>query len=302
MDETVFSHPRHDRRAIRPLEERSDIRGLVQVGLHVAILALTGGAIAAARGSALMPIALLLHGIVLVFLFAPEHETIHRTAFRSRKLNDIVAWLAGLVLLLPPAYFRFFHFAHHRHTQDPARDPELSAPKPGTMLEWLKQVSGWPYWRSQVTLLFQHARGKVTESCIPIRNQSEVIREARIFLAVYFAAAVLSIALRSDVLLLYWVIPAVLGQPFLRLYLMAEHTGCPLVPDMLVNSRTTISNFAVRFVAWNMPYHAEHHAYPSVPFHHLPALHRRLRSDIRTIASGYIDAQRSIISGIQRSR
>lgn len=302
MDETVFFHPRHDRRAIRPFEERSDIRGLIQLGLHCGALALTGIAIGASRGTMLLPIALLLHGIVLIFLFAPEHETIHRTAFRSRRLNDIVAWFAGLVLLLPPAYFRYFHFAHHRHTQDPERDPELALPKPATLAQWLTLVSGWPYWRGQAALLFEHARGKVTAPYIPARNHAEVIREARIFLAVYLAAAIASIAARSDFLLIYWIVPALLGQPFLRLYLMAEHTGCPLVPDMLANSRTTISNATVRFIAWNMPYHAEHHAYPSVPFHQLPELHRRLKPDISIIASGYIAAQRSIISGFRRAR
>lgn len=31
-----------------------------------------------------------------------------------------------------------------------------------------------------------------------------------------------------------------------------------------------------RKLAWNMPYHAEHHAWPSVPFHFLPFVHKLL--------------------------
>jgi len=301
MEETVFSHPRHDRRAIRPFEERSDGRGLIRLGAHLAVLALTAAAIAAARGSVLLPLAMLLHGIALTFLFAAEHETIHRTAFRSRWLNDIVAWIAGLVLLLPPAYFRYFHFAHHRHTQDPERDPELASPKPTNLADWFKQASGWPYWRGQIGVLAGHALGRVTAAFIPARNRAEVISEARIFLAIYLAAIVLSVASGTDLLLIYWVIPALLGQPFLRLYLMAEHTGCPLVPDMLANSRTTRSNAAVRFIAWNMPYHAEHHAYPSVPFHRLPGLHRLLHADIGMVARGYFEVQCSIVRQFSRS-
>lgn len=300
MDETVFSDPRHDRRAIRHLETRSDRRGLVRFAAHLAILGVTAAAIAATRDTIWLPFAMLLHGIALVFLFAAEHETIHRTAFRSRWMNDAVAWVAGLVLLLPSAYFRYFHFAHHRHTQDPERDPELATPKPASLADWLKQASGWPYWRGQIGLLISHALGRVTAACIPVRNHAEVIWEARLFLAIYLAAAILSVAVRTDVLLIYWVVPVLLGQPFLRLYLMAEHTGCPLVPDMLANSRTTLSNAAVRFIVWNMPYHAEHHAYPSVPFHHLPGLHRLLRADIGTIARGYLDVQRSIVRGFGR--
>ena len=100
---------------------------------------------------------------------------------------------------------------------------------------------------------------------------------------------------------MYWIVPVLFGQPVLRLYLMAEHTGCPLVPDMLANSRTTLSNAAVRFIAWNMPYHAEHHAYPSVPFHHLPGLHRLLRGISGTIARGHLEVQRSIVRGFRSS-
>lgn len=302
MDETVYAHPLHDRQAIRPLETRSDRRGLIQFGAHFALILLTGSAIYFARGSVWIVGAMILHGIALIFLFAAEHECIHRTAFRRRWLNDAVAWIAGLLILLPPAYFRYFHFAHHRHTQDPERDPELATPKPTRLSEWLLQVSGWPYWRAELGLLISHALGRVTAPFVPVRGRAELVTEARIFLAVYAAAAVLSIAAASDALLIYWIIPALIGQPFLRLYLMAEHTGCALSSNMLANSRTTLSNAAVRFIAWNMPFHAEHHAFPSLPFHALPAVHRLLRGDLKVMARGYIAVQRSILAGFVHPR
>jgi fatty acid desaturase len=302
MDETVYAHPLHDRQAIRPLETRSDLHGLIQFGAHCALLLLTGGAIYLTRGTFWIAGALVFHGIALIFLFAAEHESIHRTAFRRRWLNDAAAWIAGLMILLPPAYFRYFHFAHHRHTQDPERDPELAAPKPARLSEWLMQVTGWFYWRTEVGLLISHALGRVTASYVPARGSAELIAEARIFLAIYAVAAVLSVLLWTDAALIYWIIPAFLGQPFLRLYLMAEHTGCALSPDMLANSRTTLTNRVVRFVAWNMPYHAEHHAFPSVPFHALPAAHRLLRNDIKVIARGYIGVQRAILNEFRKQR
>ncbi len=302
MDETVYAHPRYDRRSIRPLETRSDERGLIQFGAHFALLLLTGSAIHIARGSVWIVGAMILHGIALIFLFAAEHECIHRTAFRRRWLNDSVAWIAGLLILLPPAYFRYFHFAHHRHTQDSERDPELATPKPASLKEWLLQASGWPYWRAEIGLLVSHALGRVSAPFVPLRGRAELVTEARVFLAIYAAAAVISVAAASDALLIYWIIPAILGQPFLRLYLMAEHTGCALSSDMLANSRTTLSNAAVRFIAWNMPFHAEHHAFPSLPFHALPAVHRLLRGDLKVIAPGYIAVQRSIVAGFARPR
>ena len=35
-----------------------------------------------------------------------------------------------------------------------------------------------------------------------------------------------------------------------------------------------------RFVYWNMNYHVEHHMFPMVPFHALPALHAEIKDDL----------------------
>ena len=61
----------------------------------------------------------------------------------------------------------------------------------------------------------------------------------------------------------------IIGQPFLRLFLLAEHGFCDLTTDMTKNSRTTKTNFLVRFFMWNMNYHSEHHSTPGIPFHKL---------------------------------
>jgi fatty acid desaturase len=238
-----------------------------------------------------------LHGAVLVSLFAPLHETIHRTAFKTRWLNDAVAAVCGAVLLLPAHYFRFFHFAHHRWTQDPVNDPELALPKPATIREWIIHVSGWNYWRAQVVGTVLHALGRAPERFITAGNAPIVIREARLLLLVYAGITVAAIAAGSSAPLIYWIVPALVGQPLLRLYLLAEHTGCPFIAEMLANSRTTLTNEVVRFFAWNMPYHAEHHAFPSVPFHALPELHRSLAPDLKVVAKGYVAVHRQILRG-----
>ena len=288
-----------ERRALLGLAARSDRRGIGQLALHLTALLATGAALALARGSLWLAPALLAHGLVLVFLFAPLHETIHRTAFRSRRLNDVVAFVCGAVLILPPEYFRAFHFAHHRHTQDPTRDPELRSPKPASPGGYLWQVSGLPYWGERITTTIRHARGRVDEPFIARHLRPRIIREARRLLALYALLALGSAVAASGALLVFWLVPALLGQPFLRMYLLAEHTGCPLVPEMLRNSRTTRSTALIRRLAWNMPYHAEHHAHPALPFHALPAAHELLKDRIAIQAPGYVAVQREILSKLE---
>jgi fatty acid desaturase len=286
--------------ALLHLTARSDRQGLVQLACHLCALLATSTLVWSARSTAWLVPAMLLHGSILVFLFAPLHEAIHWTAFRRRRLNDAMAWACGGVLMLPPAYFRAFHFAHHRHTQDPARDPELASPKPRTLVEYLWHVSGLPYWRERVSTTIRHACARVDEPFIGARYRSTIVREARLLLGLYLLAAVGSIVLSSTALLYLWVGPALLGQPFLRLYLLAEHTGCPLVASMLENSRTTRSLAPIRRLAWNMPYHAEHHACPALPFHALPAAHRLLQARIAVQALGYVAVHREILAGLRR--
>ena len=284
-----------ERQRLLRLAERSDRQGLAQLALHLCALLASAAAVLAAGGTPWLPPALLLHGILLVFLFAPLHEAVHRTAFRSRWLNDGVAQACGAVLILPPAYFRAFHFTHHRHTQDPARDPELSTPKPSSWAAYLWHVSGLPYWRERIATSLRHARGRVAEPFIAPHARPQIVGEARRLLGLYALLALTSVLAGSDLLLWLWVLPALLGQPFLRLYLLAEHTLCPLVPEMLRNSRTTRSTALVRRLAWNMPYHAEHHAHPALPFHALPAAHELLKDRIAVEADGYVAVQRAIV-------
>ena len=129
------------------LRQLADLPGLARLALQFGCLAVFAFAIVSVGSSWLLLPLLLLHGICLVFLFAPLHEAIHGTAFRSSWLNQAVAELLGFLLLLPPRYFRAFHFAHHRHTQDPQRDPELVSPKPQTLRQYLLTISGYHYWR-----------------------------------------------------------------------------------------------------------------------------------------------------------
>ena len=284
--------------ALAALTERSDAKGLVRLALHVALAAAAGAVYAVAFDTAWMLPAAWFYGTCLAFLFAPLHETVHYTAFRSRWLNRAVSVACGWILVLPPRFFRAFHLEHHRYTQDPQRDPELIGAPLRTWRQYLWRVSGAQYWVRQVRAIARFATGRVTESYIPRAERSRIVREARLFLLSYVAVGAVSVVTGTTLLLWFWIVPLVLGQPMLRLYLLAEHTGCPMTPDMLENSRTVHTNPLVRFLAWNMPYHAEHHAYASIPFHALPRAHAALAPFIRNQPRGYARVQRDIARGL----
>lgn len=271
---------------------KSDRAGIKRLSAHLGwILVLACYVIV---GAPLWGLALIPLGICIVFLFTLLHETVHETPFASKRINMIVGKFCSLVLGIPTIWFRYFHLAHHKHTNDPAHDPELRTPKPETKAKYFIHISGVPYWIATASVLWAQARGRVEGAYIPDRQVTAIVREARLMLAFYIGVTVL-ILMGWSWLFWCWLLPSIIGQPFLRLYLLAEHGHCPAVSNMFENTRTTFTNRMVRFIAWNMPYHAEHHAMPSVPFHKLPKLHDLAKPHLKSTSEGYTEFHRGYV-------
>jgi len=279
---------------MQQLTRRSDARGLVQLAAHLSMLLLAGIGLQLSRDSLMLLIALPLYGALLIFLFAPLHETIHFTAFKTRWLNNLVAASIGFLLLIPFQNFRVFHYAHHRHTQNPELDPELIDMKPLMRERYWLYLTGLPTWWQSLTSIWRHATGIVDESYIEERHHATIITEARFHLAGYGLLFLIGLFASGAFLWWFWVLPALVGQPLLRLYLLAEHSGCDFSDNMLENSRTTYTTPWVCFLAWNMPFHAEHHYLASVPFHALPALHAYTGQRVKYRGDGYYNVNREI--------
>lgn len=87
-----------------------------------------------------------------------------------------------------------------------------------------------------------------------------------------------------------------MGEPILRFILLAEHTGCTLDNNPFTNTRTTLTLWPVRFFMWNMPFHADHHLYPSIHFHALPTAHQQLKKYFTHIDPGYTKVNQDIVA------
>ena len=281
---TLIAHLSPDDRS--SLLERSDAQGLRYLALHIGGIVLCSALIIA--NAPFVVLIMLVQGILINFLFTTLHETSHRTPFETDALNIWVGRVCGFCVFIAPEWFRYYHFAHHRFTHDPEKDPELATAKPNTTWQYLKYLSGIPDWASRAKALVRNAAFPNQDAFVPERGRTKVMREARIQLGLYAAILIISLVAWSPAALLLWIAPIIMGGPFLRGYLLAEHARCPHAASMLENTRTTLTNKIVRRLAWNMPYHAEHHAYPSVPFHKLPDFHEFARDHIRHQENGYL--------------
>jgi fatty acid desaturase len=285
---------------LKRLYARSDRAGLVQTAAHLALLVGGGWLVLATLGTWWMVPALLLQAIFVNTLFGAMHESVHYGSFKTRWMADLLAFFSGAAILNNAGFYRHYHLAHHRYTQDPARDPELlTSGTPRTWGQYLFRVSSIPFLMLRLRDIFLFPfglRGDV--NYIHPSAWPEVRRWGRWLLVLYAALIAGSLALGSAVVLWVWFIPLLIGLPLLRLYLLCEHTLCPNSDDGFANTRTTLSNPVVRLLMWNLPYHAEHHLFPNIVFHNLPEAHRHLRPHLKYVAKGYIQVQREIVRSL----
>jgi fatty acid desaturase len=255
---------------------------------------------------ALLP-AFALFGIIGCSLFACEHETIHNTAFKSDFLNRMASLLAGLGHMYAPTAFRDLHFTHHKFTHVPGKDPEISLgnkPMPSAVANipnYLGWITGIPLILFKTVMLVFGAIGMpeiIRQKFFPfIRPEIrfKLAIESISILSIYMGIVLLACCYHSG----FWGI--LIGQVFshclLASYLIMEHNGLPHEGNIFEKTRSIKTNKFVKFIMWNMPYHAEHHAYPGIPFHTLPQIHDELSDEIINSDEGHLEFHIKVIKG-----
>ena len=288
------------RKELKGLMRRTNWPGLLHFGIWFVAMISTGSLVWLAMGSWWIIPAMLLHGILMVHHFSLQHECCHYTAFKTRWLNDVFGNYCGFVIMIPNKFFRYEHCDHHTYTQLTGRDPELIE-LPISLWKYLGYVSSIPYWKAKFDEIFRHALGRISSAerrFVPKEEIKSVFLEARIMIVLYTVIIVASAALDWWGALWYWWLPVFMGEPVMRAIRMTEHVGRPNVTDMKENTRTNLVTLPMRFLCWNMNYHAEHHYASSVPFHALPKLHRKLEGYVHVEKRGYLGAHIDIISQI----
>ncbi|MEL7138421.1 MAG: fatty acid desaturase [Pseudomonadota bacterium] len=294
--EATFSRRRLvDPKRLRTLMQRSDLRGALQLGSHFGAIALSGAALWMLWGTLWAVPVFMLHGVLLNFLYAGQHELSHGTVFRTKWPNILFGRLIGFLMLYPRDFDRIQHWAHHQHTQNWEKDGELVR-EPYTLRSYLLWFWGPTYWWSRVTRLFRLGRGVVLEPYVRPDEHATVIREARVHLALYATIAAVSVAAGSWAAVILWLAPMLTMKFVHQLQNTIEHLGLSHENDILQNTRTTRTNAIMRWLCWQMPYHTAHHSFPAVPFWQLHQLDGAMRAGgAEPHAMGWIEFQVEVI-------
>ena len=281
-----------DRKRLRALAARSDHPGLVYLASWLAALACTGALVWLALGTWWVWPAMFVHGVFLaVPVYAISHETSHGTAFRTRRLNELVLWITSLLYMEEPLHRRYTHTNHHTFTWHVGRDSQMPFDTPMSLRGWLGEFTGANLLWFHIKVLWQLSTKNYTAIMRMVAPDSELpkmTRNARLFVAIYGACAVL---VASGQLWLLWLIilPRLVAAPVMLLFTLMQHVEMQEDSWSVIDSTRSFRTSPLgRFLYMNMNHHIEHHLYPQVPFHALPQLHEALRDQLPEPDPGFL--------------
>ncbi len=132
--------------------------------------------------------------------------------------------------------------------------------------------------------------GKVLPFVGP-RHRRRVAWEARGLLLVHGVLLTLGAVVLPEVLWLYGGV--LVGHALMAVYVTCEHRGLPQEGGVLNRTRSIQTIAPVRWLLWNMPFHAEHHGWPAVPWYALPDLHEQVADHLPHRSRGFLALYRS---------
>jgi fatty acid desaturase len=202
-----------------------------------------------------------------------QHDCGHGSAYANARANLWVGRFLAWFIFMPFTTFTMAHRRHHNFLGDPAHDPDEWFYAGGPAVLFLREALFLPYF-TWISL---------------IRYGPAVRRVVLLELAgttLMWMLVVAAIVYGEKTHLLIWgvVVPmallAMVINPISRGY---EHypmtelkRGDGRRDDLRFNTVTVTSK--ILGVMWaNITYHVEHHLYPRVPCHRLPALHALMR-------------------------
>ncbi|MED4599134.1 fatty acid desaturase family protein [Paenibacillus validus] len=234
------------------------------------------------------------------------HECGHGTAFKTPWMNEVLYQISSFMCLFPATPWRWSHARHHTDTIIVGRDPEIVAERPPIwriILMEIFRLHGGPRDLKRVILHFFGKMDKEEESYIPVSERRKVCWEARVWVFIFLAVIASCVYMQSILPAMFIGLPTFYGFIGVLITGFIQHLGLSEdVLDHRLNTRTVYMNPIFRFLYWNMNYHVEHHMFPMVPYHALPALHEEMKPDCPAASPSTWAAVKEVFTALRKQR
>ena len=307
VDLNSWYKPNIDKKEFKKLCKKSDWQGFKHMIIYFSFLGFFGYLAFATWGTWWSLLFFIIYGNIWGCSDAIWHETGHRTAFKTRKLNDFFYTIASYMNNFEPVRWRWSHSLHHSYTAsvDP-HDYEVDGSifANHTIISFLFIfVPGSSFLTLHKSLhleILKHALGietKVMKDCIPEDKRKDCINSSRLFVLLWISTIALSIILSSFLPILLFLLPKFFN--FLNvIWGLTQHMGLKEdTKDHRLSTRSVRLSLIPSFIYWKMEYHIEHHMFPMVPSYNLPKLYEEIKDQLPKPQS-LIEAYKEIIPAV----
>lgn len=217
---------------------------------------------------AAFPIATVNMALVYLPTHEAQHDIIARPGQKLRWLNELVGHATSWMLVYPFEVMRISHLDHHRHTNDPERDVDITTKAPGP---WSA------IWRS-----IQERQPNAKRNHDYAAAMARAGRPGLIVLALAYKLAFIGIisalawnGYALEALLLWW-LPFQIAITYIIFFLSwaPHHPGNEQGRYRNTRSwRSKVGNIG----SMGMQFHIVHHLHPYIPLTRTPAAYREMR-------------------------
>jgi len=299
--------PHVDRSEMLAIMQRTDGRAAVDTVLWLALTVASGWWLATTWLSWwTLPAAFVYGTLYGSASDARWHECGHRTAFKSRRANDVIYHIASFMDVREPVSWRWSHHRHHADTIIVGRDPEIAYMRPPSFAKTLADCFGIFSTWAEAKKYAANVAGRLSPDSatyVPEREASRAILWGRVHVAAWVAIVAVSVASQSMLPMMLVGLPSLYGRWLLVFFGTTQHAA--LAEDVLdhrLNTRTVLMNPVFRFLYLNMNYHLEHHMFPAVPYRNLPKLHDLVKHELPEPFPNNWAAYRAIIPAMRRQQ
>ncbi|MGE3313790.1 MAG: fatty acid desaturase [Planctomycetaceae bacterium] len=202
------------------------------------------------------------------------HDAAHGTLHSSKRMNEIVGFGIGTLILVPMTVYRHAHSMHHAYLST-RRDPEL----------WPFTIPEVPRWQRLVAAAVEIVFGFLYTPflmLLSLRSATGLPRRDKIRIALeYLACAALwslfliaaTITQTWEYFLVGYIAPVAVAGMYQTLNKYTEHLG--LTGDsILSNTRTVAADSTAgqifSYTLQHVDHHGTHHRFAKIPYYNLP--------------------------------
>ena len=302
--------PEVDRKKLKDLSKRRDLPGLIHFFFYFLSLFISGYLAYVTLGTWWTYLFFFIYGTIYAFSVANWHETVHRTAFKTRWINEFFYHISSFMCDFEGFRWRWSHTFHHSKTlqTEDDYDHEIQVSRPIELFAFFLNFIPltdllYPHKLIKFEVL-KHALGylmPVVNISAPQDQKKKIIWNSRVYVFIWLSVIAFSFYIESILPILYIILPTYYGKPIWFAVNVTQHLAAAVnTKDHRLSTYSIKLNPILSFLYWKMEYHLEHHLFPMVPSYNLNKIHNEIKYQIPKPFNSLYDFYKKVLPSVIR--